>query len=109
MRPRGEWRDGCRLCHEGRTRRLGLVKPMTPSGSAASAITLARRSHPGSRSPCTMKLRQLQCLCAVVDAGFNISRAAMVLHATQPAVAKQLRLLEEELGAELFVRQATRP
>lgn len=56
-----------------------------------------------------MKLRQLQCLCAVVDAGFNISRAAMVLHATQPAVAKQLRLLEEELGAELFVRQSTRP
>ncbi|HSV83384.1 MAG TPA: LysR substrate-binding domain-containing protein [Ramlibacter sp.] len=56
-----------------------------------------------------MKLRQLQCLCAVVDAGFNISRAATVLHATQPAVAKQLRLLEEELGAELFVRQSTRP
>lgn len=56
-----------------------------------------------------MKLRQLQCLCAVVDAGFNISRAAAVLHATQPAVAKQLRLLEDELAADLFVRQGNRP
>lgn len=57
----------------------------------------------------TMKLRQLQCLCAVVDAGFNISRASLALHATQPAVAKQLRLLEDELGADLFVRQGHRP
>lgn len=56
-----------------------------------------------------MKLRQLQCLCAVVDAGFNISRAAALLHATQPAVAKQLRLLENELGADLFLRQGSRP
>ena len=56
-----------------------------------------------------MKLRQLQCLCAVVDAGFNISRAAAVLHATQPAVGKQLRLLEEELGVDLVLRQRGRP
>ncbi|HSW16676.1 MAG TPA: LysR substrate-binding domain-containing protein [Ramlibacter sp.] len=56
-----------------------------------------------------MKLRQLQCLCAVVDAGFNISRAAVVLHATQPAVSKQLRQFEEELGMDLMVRQAGRP
>lgn len=56
-----------------------------------------------------MKLRQLQCLCAVVDAGFNISRAATVLHATQPAVGKQLRQFEEELGADLLLRQLGRP
>lgn len=56
-----------------------------------------------------MKLRQLQCLCAVVDAGFNISRAATVLHATQPAVSKQLRQFEEELGVDLLLRQAGRP
>src|SRR5918992_3645250 len=55
-----------------------------------------------------MKLRQLQCLCAVVDAGFNISRAATNLHATQPAVGKQLRQLEEELGVDLLVRQTGR-
>ena len=56
-----------------------------------------------------MKLRQLQCLCAVVDAGFNISRAATVLHATQPAISKQLRQFEYELGADLFLRQGGRP
>ena len=55
-----------------------------------------------------MKLRQLQCFCAVVDAGFNISRASAVLHATQPAVGKQLRQLEEELGADLLLRQGGR-
>jgi DNA-binding transcriptional LysR family regulator len=56
-----------------------------------------------------MKLRQLQCLCAVVDAGFNISRAATVLHATQPAISKQLRQFEEELGVDLLQRQGGRP
>ncbi|WP_288823775.1 LysR substrate-binding domain-containing protein [uncultured Paraburkholderia sp.] len=55
-----------------------------------------------------MKLRQLQCLCAVADAGFNISRAANVLHATQPAVGKQVRELEDELGIDLFRRQGGR-
>lgn len=55
-----------------------------------------------------MKLRQLQCLCAVVDCGFNISRAAKHLHATQPAVSKQLRLLENELGIALIVRHGDR-
>src|SRR4051812_29255941 len=56
-----------------------------------------------------MKLRQLQCFCAVVDAGFNISRAAEVLHATQPAISKQLRHFEEELGTDLLLRQGGRP
>jgi LysR family cys regulon transcriptional activator len=55
-----------------------------------------------------MKLRQLQCLCAVVDAGFNISRAANNLHATQPAVGKQLRQLEHELDVEVLVRREGR-
>jgi LysR family cys regulon transcriptional activator len=55
-----------------------------------------------------MKLRQLQCLCAVVDAGFNISRAAAILHATQPAVGKQVRELESELGIDLLHRQCGR-
>jgi LysR family transcriptional regulator, cys regulon transcriptional activator len=56
-----------------------------------------------------MKLRQLQCLCAVVDAGFNISRAAATLHATQPAVGQQLRQLEQEVGIDLLLRQRGRP
>lgn len=56
-----------------------------------------------------MKLRQMQCLCALVDAGFNISRAATRLHATQPAVGKQLRQFEDELGVSLMLRQGGRP
>ncbi|MEM5318289.1 LysR substrate-binding domain-containing protein [Paraburkholderia sp. JHI869] len=56
-----------------------------------------------------MKLRQLECLCAIVDAGFNISRAATNLHSSQPAVGKQLRQLEEEIGTDLLLRVKGRP
>ena len=56
-----------------------------------------------------MKLRQFQCLYAVVESGFNISRAAEVLHATQPAIGKQLRLMEDELGVDLLVRRSGSP
>lgn len=52
-----------------------------------------------------MKLAQLRYLAAIVDAGFNISAAAEKLHLSQPGVSRQLRLLEEELGFELFVRE----
>ena len=52
-----------------------------------------------------MKLAQLRYLTAIVDAGFNISAAADKLHLSQPGVSRQLRLLEEELGFELFVRE----
>ena len=55
-----------------------------------------------------MKLRQMLCLCAVVEADFNITRAADTLYATQPAVGKQLRQFEEEIGAELLVRRGAR-
>jgi DNA-binding transcriptional LysR family regulator len=56
-----------------------------------------------------MTLRQLQCFCAVVDASFNVSRAALLLHATQPAVSKQLQQFEKDLGAPLLLRQGGRP
>jgi len=55
-----------------------------------------------------MKLRQLECLCAIVDAGHNISRAAQQLGTSQPALGKQVRALEQTLGAELLVRQGKR-
>ena len=35
----------------------------------------------------------------------NFTRAAEILHVTQPALSKQLKLLEEELGKKLFLRQ----
>lgn len=50
-----------------------------------------------------MELRVLQYFLAVVREE-NISRAADVLHVTQPTLSRQIAQLEEELGAQLFVR-----
>ncbi|MFT3965432.1 MAG: LysR substrate-binding domain-containing protein [Sphingobium sp.] len=51
-----------------------------------------------------MTLAQLRHLLAIVDAEMNITVAARRLNSTQPGLSRQLRLLEEELGAPLFVR-----
>ena len=52
-----------------------------------------------------MKLQQLRFLAAVAQSDLNITAAAAKLGATQPAVSKQLKLLEEELGFNIFVRK----
>jgi LysR family cys regulon transcriptional activator len=52
-----------------------------------------------------MKLHQLRYLIAVVENGLNITAAAQRLHTSQPGVSKQLKLLEDELGFQLFVRE----
>lgn len=36
----------------------------------------------------------------------NMTRAAELLHVTQPTLSKQLKMLEEELGKKLFVRHS---
>ena len=51
-----------------------------------------------------MKLQQLRYLIAIVRNSLNISAAAESLYTSQPGISKQLRLLEEELGVELFSR-----
>ena len=51
-----------------------------------------------------MKLRQLSYLLAIADNGLNITAAAKELYTSQPGVSKQLKLLEEELGVDLFER-----
>src|SRR5258707_13023408 len=51
-----------------------------------------------------MKLQQLRFLAAVAQNDLNLTAAAGKLHTTQPAVSKQLKLLEEELGVSIFVR-----
>lgn len=53
----------------------------------------------------TMKLQQLKYLLAIVDNGLNITAAAERLYTSQPGVSKQLKLLEEELGLQLFIRK----
>jgi len=51
-----------------------------------------------------VKLQQLRFLTAIVRNNLNISAAAESLYTSQPGISKQLRLLEEELGVELFSR-----
>jgi LysR family transcriptional regulator, cys regulon transcriptional activator len=52
-----------------------------------------------------MKLQQLRFLATVAQSELNITAAASKLCTTQPAVSKQLRLLEDELGFKIFVRR----
>jgi LysR family cys regulon transcriptional activator len=51
-----------------------------------------------------MKLHQLRYLAAIAQNGLNITAAAEKLHTSQPGVSKQIKLLEDELGFQMFVR-----
>ncbi|MEY4642625.1 MAG: HTH-type transcriptional regulator CysB [Pseudomonadota bacterium] len=51
-----------------------------------------------------MNIQQLRFIDAIVASDLNISRAAAVLFTSQPGISKQIRLLEEELGVEIFQR-----
>jgi LysR family transcriptional regulator, cys regulon transcriptional activator len=55
-----------------------------------------------------LNLQQLRYLCAIVDNGLNVSVAADALFTSQPGISKQIRLLEEELGVPIFIRQGKR-
>jgi LysR family transcriptional regulator, nitrogen assimilation regulatory protein len=57
-----------------------------------------------------MDVRQLKALVTVVEVG-SVTRAAELLHLVQPAVTRQIRTLEHELGVQLFerTRQGMRP
>ena len=50
-----------------------------------------------------MEFRVLQYFLTIVREE-NISRAAEVLHVTQPTLSRQMSQLEEELGVQLFIR-----
>lgn len=51
-----------------------------------------------------MDFKQLRAFLTVAETG-NVTRAAEVLHLVQPAVSRQIRLLEQDIGAPLFVRE----
>jgi LysR family cys regulon transcriptional activator len=53
-----------------------------------------------------LKLHQLRYFVAIVQNGMNVTTAAHKLHTSQPGVSKQIRLLEDELGAPLFLRES---
>jgi len=55
-----------------------------------------------------MKLQQLRYLQAIVKRGLNLSEAAAALHTSQPGISKQIRLLEDELGVDILVRNGKR-
>ena len=52
-----------------------------------------------------MEIRTLRYFLAVAREE-NMTRAAEILHLTQPALSKQLKSLEEELGKKLFTRHS---
>ena len=55
-----------------------------------------------------MNIQQFRYVSEVARRGLNVSEAAAALHTSQPGVSKQIRALEEELGAAIFVRQGKR-
>ena len=55
-----------------------------------------------------MKLQQLRYIREVARQNLNLSRAAEILHTSQPGISKQIRDLEDELGVDIFVRHGKR-
>ncbi len=51
-----------------------------------------------------MKLQQLRYIWEVARHELNVSATAEGLYTSQPGISKQIRLLEEELGLQIFVR-----
>ncbi|OMH25249.1 HTH-type transcriptional regulator CysB [Motiliproteus sp. MSK22-1] len=51
-----------------------------------------------------MKLQQLRYICEVAKHELNVSATAQSLYTSQPGISKQIRLLEDELGVEVFAR-----
>jgi len=51
-----------------------------------------------------MKLQQLRYVWEVAHHNLNVSATAQSLYTSQPGISKQIRLLEDELGVEVFTR-----
>ncbi len=51
-----------------------------------------------------MKLQQLRYIWEVAHHDLNVSATAQSLYTSQPGISKQIRLLEDELGVEVFAR-----
>lgn len=51
-----------------------------------------------------MKLQQLRYIWEVARHGLNVSATAESLYTSQPGISKQIRMLEDELGVQIFHR-----
>ena len=51
-----------------------------------------------------MKLQQLKYIYEVARHDLNVSATAQSLYTSQPGISKQIRMLEDELGVEIFTR-----
>ncbi|AYY80517.1 MULTISPECIES: HTH-type transcriptional regulator CysB [Proteus] len=51
-----------------------------------------------------MKLQQLRYIVEVVNNDLNVSTTAERLYTSQPGISKQIRMLEDELGIQIFSR-----
>ncbi len=51
-----------------------------------------------------MKLQQLRYIWEVARHGLNVSATAESLYTSQPGISKQIRMLEDELGVQIFQR-----
>jgi DNA-binding transcriptional LysR family regulator len=60
----------------------------------------ALKTHPAQ----PIDFKQLQTFLAIAECG-SASKAAQLLHIVQPAISRQMRLLEEDLGTPLYERE----
>lgn len=51
-----------------------------------------------------MKLQQLRYIVEVLNNNLNVSNTAETLYTSQPGISKQVRMLEDELGIQIFAR-----
>lgn len=54
-----------------------------------------------------MKLQQLRYIVEVVNHNLNVSSTAEGLYTSQPGISKQVRMLEDELGIQIFPAAAS--
>ncbi len=75
-------------------------------GSAVGAYFVKLASMPHKHG-CGMELRHLRYFVAVAEAGSLTVAAERKLHTSQPSLSRQIRDLEDEVGAQLLTRRAS--
>ena len=81
---------------------------LIPEPRYISVCVCWRLVGPGNRTAegegTGLKLQQLRYIWEVAHHDLNVSATAQALYTSQPGISKQIRLLEDELGVEVFAR-----